>query len=155
MVYLSWPQLEKMSRILNRPYLIFWMSLPILLLFGLSNRNEIITINIHDTYYVFSRIDLTFVISILFVIIGIGYWLMLKTNKKLSKWLNLIHMTLTFGGLLLIWIFAQFFRESIMQYTFNNNLTLAIYLTTLITISGQLLFLINLINAFIKKENFE
>ena len=78
-------------------------------------------INVHDTYFVFSQIDLTILISILFGIIGLGYWIMLKTNRKLSKWLNLIHITLTFGGILLIWILAQLFRESIMEYDFNNN----------------------------------
>ena len=121
-----------MKFLINKPHLIFLFSIPIIILFGILNRNEMLDINVHDTYFVFSQIDLTILISILFGIIGIGYWIMLKANRKLSKWLNLIHITLTFGGILLIWILAQLFRESIMEYNFNNNLTFGIYLIALI-----------------------
>ena len=142
-----------MNLISKKPHLIFLFSIPIIILFGILNRNEILDINVHDTYFVFSPIDLTILISILFGIIGIGYWIMLKANRKLSKWLNLIHITLTFGGILLIWIFAQLFRESIMEYNFNNNLTFGIYLIALIAIFGQLIYPINIISGIIKKRN--
>ena len=143
----------KMKFLINKPHLIFLLSIPIIILFGILNRNEMLDINVHDTYFVFSQIDLTILISILFSIIGIGYWIMLKANRKLSKWLNLIHITLTFGGILLIWILAQLFRESIMEYNFNNNLTFGIYLIALIAIFGQLIYPINIISGIIKKRN--
>ena len=142
-----------MKFLINKPHLIFLLSIPIIILFGILNRNEMLDINVHDTYFVFSQIDLTILISILFGIIGIGYWMMLKANRKLSKWLNLIHITLTFGGILLIWILAQLFRESIMEYNFNNNLTFGIYLIALIAIFGQLIYPINIISGIIKKRN--
>ena len=142
-----------MKFLINKPHLIFLLSIPIIILFGILNRNEMLDINVHDTYFVFSQIDLTILISILFGIIGIGYWIMLKANRKLSKWLNLIHITLTFGGILLIWILAQLFRESIMEYNFNNNLTFGIYLIALIAIFGQLIYPINIISGIIKKRN--
>lgn len=116
----------------------------------LSSINDL-DINIHDTYYVFSLFDLNTLISILFGIIGLGYWIVLKANRKLSKWLNLIHIALTFGGILLIWILAQLFRESIMEYDFNNNLTLAIYIIALIAVFGQIIYPINIIYGLIKK----
>ena len=142
-----------MNLISKKPHLIFLFSIPIIILFGILNRNEILDINVHDTYFIFSPIDLTILISILFGIIGIGYWIMLKANRKLSKWLNLIHITLTFGGILLIWILAQLFRESIMEYNFNNNLTFGIYLIALIAFFGQLIYPINIISGIIKKRN--
>ncbi len=142
-----------MKFLINKPHLIFLLSIPIIILFGILNRNEMLDINVHDTYFVFSQIDLTILISILFGIIGIGYWIMLKANRKLSKWLNLIHITLTFGGILLIWILAQLFRESIMEYNFNNNLTFGIYLIALIAIFGQLIYPINIISGIIKNRN--
>lgn len=110
-------------------------------------------IDVHDTYFIISKTDLTIVISTLFAIIGVGYWIMLKANRNLSKWLNLIHITLTFGGILLIWIFAQLFRESVMESNFNEILTFAIYLTTLIAVLGQIFFLVNIINGLMKKKN--
>ncbi len=110
-------------------------------------------INVHDTYFVFSQIDLIILISILFGIIGLGYWIMLKANRKLFKWLNLIHIVFTLGGTLLIWILSQFFREAIMEFDFNNNLALVIYLIALIIIFGQIIYLINIINGIIRKQN--
>lgn len=115
------------------------------------NRNEMLNVNMYDTYFVFSITDLTMVVSSLFAIIGFGYWIMLKVNRKLSKWLNLIHIVLTIGGILIIWILAQFFRESIMEYDFNDNLTLAIYLISSIAIIGQIIYPINIINGIITK----
>ena len=143
----------KMNRITNKPHLIFWISIPIIILIGVLNRNEMLDVNIHDTYIVFSKTDLTIVISFLFAIIGLGYWIMLKSNRRLSKWLNLIHIALTFGGILIICILAQLFRESIMEYDFNENLTLAIYLITLFAIIGQIVYPINIISGMIKKPN--
>ena len=142
-----------MSRITNKPHLIFWISIPIIILIGILNRNEMLDVNVHDTYFVFSKTDLTIVMSILFAIIGLGYWFMLKADRKLSKSLNLIHIALTFGGILLIWILAQLFRESIMEYDFNDNLTLAIYIISLIAIIGQIIYPINIISGIIKKPN--
>ena len=107
-------------------------------------------INVLDTYFVFSQMSFAILISVLFGIIGLGYWIIQKTNRKLSKRLNLIHIMLTFGGIFLIWILAQLFRESGMDYAFNNNLTLAIYSIALITILGQLIYPINLIRGLRK-----
>ena len=140
-----------MSRITNKPHLIFWLSIPLIMLSGFVSSIENLDINIHDTYYIFSLTDLNILISVLFAIIGLGYWIMLKANRKLSKWLNLIHITLTFGGILLIWILAQLFRESLMEYDFNNNLTLAIHLITFIVVFGQIIYLINIVRGLIKK----
>tara|TARA_R100000935_G_C2754482_1_gene131044 strand:+ start:231 stop:572 length:342 start_codon:yes stop_codon:yes gene_type:complete len=112
-----------------------------------------LNVNIYDTYFVFSKTDLAILIAILFAVIGLGYWIMLKFNIKLSKRLNLIHIILTFGGILIIWILAQLFREPVMESDFNNILTLVIYLIAFLTILGQLIFPINIINALINKRN--
>ena len=142
-----------MSRIKTKPHQIFWISIPILILFGILYRNEMLNVNIYDTYFVFSKTDLAILIAILFAVIGLGYWIMLKFNIKLSKRLNLIHIILTFGGILIIWILAQLFREPVMESDFNNILTLVIYLIAFLTILGQLIFPINIINALINKRN--
>lgn len=142
-----------MKFLTDKPYVIFWLSIPLIMFSGFVSSIENLDINIHDTYYVFSLADLNILISILFAIIGLGYWIMLKANRKLSKWLNLTHIALTFGGILLIWILSQFYRESIMQFDFNDNLTLAIYLIALIAIFGQIIYPINIISGIIRKRN--
>jgi len=81
------------------------------------------------------------------------YWIVEKVNGKLSKRLNLIHIKLTFGGIFLILILNEFFRKSIMEFDFNENLTMVIYLIATVVIIGQILFPINVINGIIKKRN--
>jgi heme/copper-type cytochrome/quinol oxidase subunit 1 len=142
-----------MSRVINKPYLIIWLSIPLIMLSGFISSIDKLDVNIHDTYYVFSLFDLNTLISVLFGIIGLGYWIMLKVNGKLSKWLNLIHITLTIGGILIIWVLAQLFRQSKMEYDFNNNLTLAIYSIAFIIIFGQIFYLINIIGGIISRTN--
>ena len=142
-----------MKFLTNKPHLIFLIAIPIIMLIGILSGDAVLDINVHDTYYIIAYLHFATLISVLFGIIGIGYWFMLKANRKLSKWLNLIHITLTFGGILLIWILAQLFRESIMEYNFNNNLTLAIYLIALIAIFGQIIYPINIISGIIRKRN--
>ncbi|WP_418312520.1 cbb3-type cytochrome c oxidase subunit I [Polaribacter reichenbachii] len=110
-------------------------------------------INIHDTYYVISNYHFATLISILFGIIGLIYWIVKKVNGNLSKRLNLIHVTLTFGGIFLILILNEFFRKSIMEYDFNENLTMVIYLISAIVIFGQIIFPINIIRGIIRKRN--
>jgi hypothetical protein len=141
-----------MSRITNKMHLIFWLSIPLIMLSGFVSSTENLVINKYDTYYVFSLTDLNIVISVLFAIIGLGYWIMLKTNRKLSKWLNLTHIALTFGGVLLIWVLSQLYRESIVEFDFNENLTLAIYSIAFITVVGQIIFPINIISGLIKNK---
>ena len=140
-------------QIMKKPHLIFWISIPVLVLIGILNRKEMLDINIYDTYYVFSKTALIIMISALFGFMGLGYYLMLKAKRKLSKWLNLIHVALTVGGILTVWILTQLFRESIMEYKFNNNLTMVIYALVIITIFAQIIYPINLIGAIIKPRN--
>jgi len=108
-------------------------------------------INVYDTYFVFSKIDLAILISMLFVIIGFGYWIIQRTNRNLSKRLNFAHILLTFGGILLIGILAQLFRDPGMDFAFNNYLTLAIYSIALIAILGQGIYIINVVRGIVRK----
>ena len=78
---------------------------------------------------------------------------MQKADRKLSKWLNWTHVGLTFGGILVVWILTKFYRTEIMEYEFNNNLSLIITLIVLLMIVGQLIFPINIIYGLTKKRN--
>lgn len=141
-----------MSKIINRPHLVFLLSTPIIILIGFFIRTEMLNINVLDTYFVFSKTDLTFMIVILFMVIGSSYWLMIKSNRRLSRLLSLIHIALTFGGILLIIFLSQLFRASKMEYDFNNALSSAISLIALITIIGQIVFPMNMIYGLIKNK---
>lgn len=142
-----------MNKINEKPHLIFLLAIPIITLIGILSGDAMLDINVHDTYYVIAYLHLAILISILFGIIGIGYWIMQKADRKLSKWLNWIHIGLTFGGTLIVWILTKFYRTEIMEFEFNNNLTLIITLIILLVIVGQLIFPINIIYGLIKKKN--
>ena len=141
-----------MSLLTKRPHIVFLVFALITFILGF-NANGGIDINIHDTYYVMSNYHFATLISILFGIIGLIYWIVKKVNGNLSKSLNLIHVALTFGGIFLILILNEFFRKSIMEYDFNENLTLVIYLISAVVIFGQIIFPINIISGIIRKRN--
>lgn len=123
------------------------------MLIGILSGEAVLDINVHDTYYVIANLHLAILISIFFGIIGIGYWIMLKADRKLSKWLNWTHIGLTFGGILVVWILTKFYRTEFMEYEFNNNLTLIITLIILFMIIGQIIFPINIIYGLIKRKH--
>ena len=141
-----------MSNIIEKPHFLF---LPFCLIAFVVSKFWYggITINIHDTYFVMSNYHFATLISILFGIIGLIYWIAKKVNVNLSKRLNLIHVALTFGGIFLILILNEFFRKSIMEYDFNENLTMVIYLISAVVIFGQIIFPINIISGIIRKRN--
>lgn len=142
-----------MNKPIEKPHLIFLTAIPIVILMGVLSKDAVLDINIHDTYYIIEHLFIAILISILFGIMAFGYWIMQKTNRSLSKWLNAIHVIFTFGGMLLILILSQLFRESVMAYKFNENLTLVIYVIVLIIFLGQIAFPINMISGIIKKKN--
>ncbi len=141
-----------MNRVTERPHIIFLVFAVITFILGF-NANGGIDINIHDTYYVISNYHFATLISILFGIIGLIYWIVKKMNGNLSNRLNLIHVALTFGGIFIILILNEFFRKSIMEYNFNENLTMVIYLISSIVVFGQIIFPINIISGIFKKQN--
>jgi len=142
-----------MKIFIKNPHFIFWPAIPILLFLGFLYQEKYLSINIYDTYYVFSFIDLMYLISAIFLIIGSGYWFMKISHHQLSFWLNVLNISLTFGGLLLIWVLPRVSRNSIRDYNFNNNLTIIIYVCIFAVILGQLLFPFNIIRGLISKKN--
>jgi len=123
------------------------------MLIGVLNGDATVDINVHDTYYIVARLDLAMLISMLFGVFGLGYLMVWKANGKLSKWLNWMHIGLTFGGALVVLILAQLYRKEMMEYEFNNNLTLIIMLIVSLMVLGQFFFLINMIYALVKRKN--
>ncbi len=110
-----------MNKLIKNPHLIFFISIPKIIIIGILSRDNVFDINVHDSYFVMNYLDFSIMISILFAIIGFGYWIMQKVDRKLSKRLNWVHIGLTFGGTLIVWVLTKFYRTEIMEYKFNNN----------------------------------
>ncbi len=110
-----------MNKLIKKPHLIFFISIPKIIIIGILSRDNVFDINVRDSYFVMNYLDFSIMISILFAIIGFGYWIMQKVDRKLSKRLNRVHIGLTFGGTLIVWVLTKFYRTEIMEYKFNNN----------------------------------
>lgn len=131
---------------------IFWISVPFIILTGLLRHGISVDINFYDTYYIIDFPLITYVISMVFFIIGLGYWVLLKAKRTVSKTLMFYHIIITFGGILLILNLSQFYQTSFQGFEFNNNLNLVIYLLCGMVILSQIIFLINIARGLIIKS---
>ncbi len=128
------------NRFILKPYLIYMISIPFVILIGVLYRDLVIDINIKDTMFMMSFDHFTFFIVALFAGISFCYWLLLRFNVKLSYWLNLIHVLLTIGGLMAMFYALSFTGHDFQDLLSKNKIFL---LSIVIMIFGQLILLIN------------
>jgi len=145
-----------MNLLSEKPHLIFWLSIPLIIIVEFLRENEPLDFNIHDSYYVISRGVISILISLFFGIIGLGYWLMQKANKKLSKWMNWIHIFLTFGGIISITLIPHVFKSSTAsEFSLFDDLSrqyIAATILVVLVIFSQLIYLTNLIIGLFNKN---
>ncbi len=140
--------IKSMNKILNTPHLIFWSAIPITLTIGLSFRDSTLDINIHDTYFITSQLYIAYLISILFGVLGLGYWVLIICKRKLIKELSILHIISTLGGVLGILISSLVFKDMTMKIEVWN-LTLTIL--AMILILGQVFYLLQICIALFRK----
>jgi len=143
-----------MKKITQKPHFVFWILIPVLLLIGYIDSNETIAINIHDTYFVITMLNLGVLLSIMCGIIGLGYWVVIKLNRRLVNWLTIIHLIITVISLCLILLIPFFLPESnqgITSLYFDAQVTIT--LSALVAVCIQSLYLVNIIIALIRKTN--
>ncbi|WP_397445528.1 hypothetical protein [Polaribacter sp. R77954] len=134
-----------MNNLVRNHYLLFWLLIPVILLIVFFD-DRALDISIHDSYYVFSKYHLSSFISMIFLVIGFGYWLMIKLEKRLSIWLIWIHSILTIGGLMILFITPYFFNDNSL-----STLNALFVLTGLVIIFTQLFYFLNIILAIFRK----
>ncbi|WP_036155256.1 hypothetical protein [Maribacter forsetii] len=143
-----------MKKITQVPHFMFWILIPIILLIGLLKPDKTLDINIHDTYFVIALLHLAVLISIIFGILGLGYWVVIKLNRRLVNWLTIIHLIITVLSLCLILLIPFFLPESnqgITSLYFDAQVTIT--LSAVVAVCIQSLYLINIITALIRKTN--
>jgi len=92
-------------------YHLFWITALIILVIGISNPESTLDINIHDTYFIIAHFHVAVVFSLLFFLMGLGYWLVQKVLKKqLVKSLTLIHSLIVIGGFVFYWLLMLYIR---------------------------------------------
>lgn len=145
-----------MRKLVERPHLVFWWIIPVIMGFGFLNPQETLDINIYDTYYVIGYLPLAVLISFLFAIIGLGYWAVRKLQKRLFRRLNFIHMAFTIGGTVFLYI-LQFVnsglsKDDIFAYMrYINWINIVSLLLIFGILLSQLSYLVNIVWALLRK----
>ncbi|AXT57884.1 hypothetical protein D1815_19785 [Aquimarina sp. AD1] len=143
-------------KLLKKPYLLFWGIIPLLLLISYYEADQTLDVNIHDTYYVFSRQQLIILISILFGLTGFIYWLLERFNFKTVTLLNLLHLIFTIG-IILINNIQEFLVDYFLgksYYTNSHVSNSSIWLFILIISIGQIIFVVNIFLAILKGRSY-
>ncbi|WP_250432864.1 hypothetical protein [Hanstruepera flava] len=132
------------ARLFTKPHLYFWISIPILLLYGFLNGDGTLSVYYYDTYFIIKNAYLVVILAIAFSIIGFWYWLMRKLNRKLVMWMTIIHVIITIDGIIVAFLLEHFFKDS------DINSIMAIIVMLIFAV--QVVFPLNLMLNFLKKS---
>lgn len=135
-----------MKFLIRNPHLCFWFSIPIILLIGFLDYDNAVDIAIHDTYYIMSKYDFCILVSIIFTMLGFGYWFIKFFKRRSFKWFTVIHIIITFIGVLVLLVVPYFFLGNDLA---SPNQILII--TGLIIIFSQLFYFINILIAIFRR----
>lgn len=142
--------------IITKPYLLFWGIIPVMLLLNVFNGTETIDVNVHDTYFVIEMGFIYYFVSVILGLIGFGYWVTQKANRKLSSWLNAIHIVITFGALIALLIIPYVFNsKSQSDFPLYDNLhkqNVAITIVVVLMLLAQVLYVFNLVMALFREK---
>lgn len=141
-------------KLLKKPHLIFWSIIPLLLFQSFYQDNQTLDINIHDTYFVFSQPQLLVLISLFFGLTGFIYWILENFNFKTLILLNALHLIFTVGIVLInsIQEFLLDYFFGTRYYTITNIPDVSIWPSILLVITGQIIFIINIISSILKRK---
>lgn len=142
----------------KKPYFIFIALIVIFLTVGFFNPKKDLDINIHDTYFVISYLYFAVLLSVIYTFLAIIYFVVLKLKFTLISWMTVLHVLVSVGGLVLIWIFSQFIRKTasgnfesmLSDIYFNNKMTLGIVISIFSIVAMQVVFVVNVVQAFVK-----
>lgn len=95
--------------------------------------------------------------SILFGITGLGYWIILKVNRKLINVLTLTHVIITIGGSAILLLAPYFFSDDSTETTFfkfdnlieQNMMNL---FALLLIVIGLIIFIINILESLFRNS---
>jgi heme/copper-type cytochrome/quinol oxidase subunit 1 len=148
-----------MNIILEKAYIILWIIIPVILIFGLINSEKTIDVNIYDTYYVVNTFHFAIFLSTYFTILGLVYFGINYCSLELNKKFTNIHVIGSILSIAIIFILNFLYRTNLNQNVFeiinnekfNNKVTLVIILFICCFIISQIVFIFNIIQSFVKK----
>ncbi|MBS7255701.1 hypothetical protein [Flavobacterium branchiicola] len=148
-----------MKYIKSKPYILFLAVIIIVLSFGFYKGREDVVINIYDTYFIISYKHLAILLSVVYGFLALLYFGLSKLNFKLFNWITIFHISVSIIGLFAIFILSKLVRENVPgdmttfwnNINFNEKIEYGIGLSIILIIGAQILFLINVTYALVKK----
>ncbi|PIA77824.1 hypothetical protein BFR04_10400 [Gaetbulibacter sp. 4G1] len=147
---------------IEKTHIYFWVSSVFIFVLGFSYYNsvetEVISFNIHDTYYIIEIPLITNFVSIILFITGLVYWFFIKLNIRLFKLFIIIHFILSIGIFLAFLIGLSYFKMSFLAqnnknfHLFDDSLNQDLFNSVLFFIFFliQIVFVINLVISVLR-----
>ena len=82
---------------LNKPHLISWYSIPLILLLGAITWKKPIYLYLYDTYYAITGLPLSLLSALVMGMVGAGDWLIIHWRGTPLRLLSGIHLGVTIG----------------------------------------------------------
>ncbi|MFK7983338.1 MAG: hypothetical protein AB8G86_25380 [Saprospiraceae bacterium] len=136
----------------SKPHLLFFGSILILWLITVVVPIKVIDLQWHDTYWVIAFYHLAIPISIIFGGIGLLYWLF--RQKSMIKWMTVFHTLITILPIFTFFIINGFSSEAEADYIAADMISRSkpYFIVVLLSLFGQILFVLNLLIALFKKR---
>jgi heme/copper-type cytochrome/quinol oxidase subunit 1 len=141
-----------------QPEFLFLITGLLIVAYRLLFVHEPLDIAIHDTYILVDSLHITFLVTILFVILSFPYTLLREANKPLSKTGGWLHYILTMAPLLAFILALPITIQYNSNHSFSENMQYAEKYNILMTVScmlcvlGQLVFLVNILVSLFKRK---
>jgi hypothetical protein len=137
----------------NRHYFLLLLASILFLVLSLTiNKNEMMDINIHDTYYVITFRDGFILLCLIFLTAGLFYFVFDFFKVLLISILSLIHV---YGSLIFIGLFFYYLHmvNTVEDFPLFDSIdyNFRIIISLFIFVGLQLLFVFNLFISIIKK----
>lgn len=142
----------------SKPYTLLWSWVLVLVILAFIVKEDSLNINFHDTYYVIAKAHIAIVLSVWFLLCGVGYLVVKRLHRKLTYWLTLLHILISVVTSTIVF-FPNFFV--ITSYDNRNRHAYdtiideneVLVLAFLIFIASQALYFVNVLRAAVKKPS--
>lgn len=135
-----------MNKIIDKPYIPFFVLIPVFIIITFFKYNAVMDINFHDTYFVIEVTYLCYLSAFFFALVGLNYYVLHLGKKPPKKGLTIAHIIFqAFSLLLYIYSLLSTTENSDSLIYFNDN---AIDQNTIFALSF-ILFLIATVIHFI------
>lgn len=139
-----------MRYIIEKPYMIFWIFIPVILILGAFGWDNSMDIQYHATYYVISVEYTVITFMITSGLLSLVYYLI--GRRTLISWMTIGHVIATIISFLALLIINILFQSLIKDPSAFRRLNKIVYLLLFIISFSQIIFLVNVILALIRNN---